>query len=114
MFLVVGMNANNQICPIAMGVGKSERGLVWTWFLIKLRECIGEPTNLTFVTDRASTIELAIRIIFQIAHHGLGVRHLLVNLCVTSKLDKGRKWIFWEVRKAYRVSDFDASMEVAE
>ena len=30
MFLAVGMDANNQICPIAMGVGKLESGLTWT------------------------------------------------------------------------------------
>ena len=44
MFLAVGMDANNQICPIAMGVGKSESGQAWTWFLRRLRGCIGEPS----------------------------------------------------------------------
>ncbi|KAJ9542466.1 hypothetical protein OSB04_028972 [Centaurea solstitialis] len=72
MFLAVGMNANNQICPIAMGVGKSESGQAWTWFLRRLRGCIGEPANLTFVTDRAPAIELA--------HHGLCARHLVATM----------------------------------
>ncbi|KAJ9553398.1 hypothetical protein OSB04_017443 [Centaurea solstitialis] len=60
MFLAVGMDANNQICPIAMGVGK----------------------------------------------------HLVVNLRLTSKRDKARKWMFWEACKAYKVSDFQATMDL--
>ena len=94
MFLAVGMDANNQICPIAMGVGKSESGPSWTWFLRKLRECIGEPANITFVTDRAPAIEVAIKTILPNAHHGLCARHLVTNLRLTSKRDKARKWIF--------------------
>ncbi|KAJ9557069.1 hypothetical protein OSB04_011683 [Centaurea solstitialis] len=112
MFLAVWMDANNQICPIAMGVGKSESGQAWTWFLRRLRGCIGEPANLTFVTDRAPAIELAIRMVFPNAYHGLCARHLVVNLRLTSKRDKARKWMFWEACKAYKVSDFQATMDV--
>ncbi|GJU72391.1 transposase, MuDR, MULE transposase domain protein [Tanacetum coccineum] len=39
--LVVGMDGNNQIIPIAIGVSQGETGPSWTWFLSKLKECIG-------------------------------------------------------------------------
>ncbi|XP_024961927.1 uncharacterized protein LOC112502287 [Cynara cardunculus var. scolymus] len=60
MFLAVGMDGNNGIVPIAMGVGKTKSGTSWTWFLCKLRQCIGDVPNLTFVTDRVASIDLAI------------------------------------------------------
>ncbi|GJV37943.1 transposase, MuDR, MULE transposase domain protein [Tanacetum coccineum] len=40
--LAVGMDGNNQIIPIATGVSQGETGPSWTWFLSKLKECIGE------------------------------------------------------------------------
>nr|GEU40811.1 transposase, MuDR, MULE transposase domain protein [Tanacetum cinerariifolium] len=38
--VVVGMDGNNQIIPIATGVSQGETGESWTWFLRKLKECI--------------------------------------------------------------------------
>ncbi|XP_024984100.1 uncharacterized protein LOC112520027 [Cynara cardunculus var. scolymus] len=110
MFLAVSMNGNNQIILIAMEVGKTKSGPSWIWFLHKLRQCIGELPNLTFVTDRAASIELAIRTIFPNAHHRLCCRHLSQNLCLTSSRDKRKRWMFWETCKAYRVSDFETTM----
>nr|GEW14483.1 hypothetical protein [Tanacetum cinerariifolium] len=40
MYLAVAMDGNNQILPLAYGVGKSERFTYWDWFLMKLKECI--------------------------------------------------------------------------
>ncbi|GJW87172.1 transposase, MuDR, MULE transposase domain protein [Tanacetum coccineum] len=39
--VVVGMDGNNQIIPIVAGVSQGETGESWTWFLRKLKECIG-------------------------------------------------------------------------
>ncbi|XP_024964171.1 uncharacterized protein LOC112504462 [Cynara cardunculus var. scolymus] len=112
MFLAVGMDGNNGIVPIAMGVGKTESGPSWTWFLRKLRQCISDVPNLTFVTDRAASIDLAIRTVFPNAHHGLCCRHLSQNRCLTSTKDKRKQWMFWEACKAYRLSDFEATMDL--
>nr|GEV97805.1 hypothetical protein [Tanacetum cinerariifolium] len=40
MYLAVAMDSNNQILPLAYGVGKSETFRSWDWFLTKLKECI--------------------------------------------------------------------------
>ncbi|KAJ9557066.1 hypothetical protein OSB04_011680 [Centaurea solstitialis] len=42
MFLVVAMDANNQVVPISIGVAKSESGELCTYFFQMLRRCIGE------------------------------------------------------------------------
>nr|GFB68456.1 transposase, MuDR, MULE transposase domain protein [Tanacetum cinerariifolium] len=41
--LAVGMDANNQIIPLAIGVAQGETVENWSWFLTKLKECIDEP-----------------------------------------------------------------------
>nr|GEV91567.1 hypothetical protein [Tanacetum cinerariifolium] len=47
------------ILPIAMGVTYSETGASWTWFMNRLKECIGEVPNLCIISDRHPTIILA-------------------------------------------------------
>ncbi|GJR77412.1 transposase, MuDR, MULE transposase domain protein [Tanacetum coccineum] len=40
--VAVGMDGNNQVIPITTGVSQGETDESWTWFLRKLKECIGE------------------------------------------------------------------------
>ncbi|XP_022032450.1 uncharacterized protein LOC110933539 [Helianthus annuus] len=48
LFLAVGMDGNNQILPISYGIGKSEDGESWTWFLSKLKECETDCSKYCF------------------------------------------------------------------
>ncbi|XP_076894179.1 uncharacterized protein LOC143546383 [Bidens hawaiensis] len=85
MFLAVGMDGNNKIFPIAYGVGKRESGESWTWFLTKLRECVGDQPNLAIISNRAKSIELAVKNAFSLAYHGFCCQHLMVNLRLKGK-----------------------------
>ncbi|XP_035838230.1 uncharacterized protein LOC118485846 [Helianthus annuus] len=58
LFLAVGMDGNNQILPIAYGIGKSEDGESWTWFLSKLRDRVGEITDMAIISNRANSIHV--------------------------------------------------------
>ena len=42
MFLAVGMDANNQVMPIAIGVAKAESGELCTYFLEMLKSVSGK------------------------------------------------------------------------
>ncbi|KAE8683839.1 hypothetical protein F3Y22_tig00111166pilonHSYRG00136 [Hibiscus syriacus] len=59
--LAVAMDVNNGILPIAYGVDKSETSNSWTWFMGHLRDCIGPISNLTIISDRANSIDNAVR-----------------------------------------------------
>ena len=110
LFVAVGMDGNNQIVPIAYGFGKAEDGPSWKWFLQRLRECIGSPRDLAFISDRAKSINIAVSSIFPEAYHGICCRHLLMNLRklrLTSKYDP----LWWQTCKAYRKSDFEEGFE---
>ncbi|GJW01872.1 putative reverse transcriptase domain-containing protein [Tanacetum coccineum] len=81
MYLAVAMDGNNQILPLAYGVGKSETFRSWDWFLTKLKECIiGKQDHLTIISDGAVSIASAIKNVFPNAFHGRCCRHLLMNL----------------------------------
>ncbi|XP_021986468.1 uncharacterized protein LOC110882872 [Helianthus annuus] len=109
LFLAVGMDGNNQILPISYRIGKSEDGESWTWFLSKLKECIGEIPEMAIISDRANSIHLAVRNVFPHVYHGLCCRHLMMNLRLPSDKKKENEKLWWKTCKSYRLSDFNES-----
>ncbi|GKE07707.1 transposase, MuDR, MULE transposase domain protein [Tanacetum coccineum] len=101
--VLVGMDGNNQIVPIAIGVSQGETGESWTWFLLKFKECIGEVPNLAIIMDRHPTIILAYNTISPNAFHGYCCRHLMMNCKMKS--DKLQA-IYWKTCKAYTPEEF--------
>ncbi|GKD28048.1 transposase, MuDR, MULE transposase domain protein [Tanacetum coccineum] len=105
--MAVGMDGNNQIIPIATGVSQGKTGESWTWFMRKLKECIGEVPNLTIISDRHYAITLACNTIFPNSFHGYCCRHLMMNCGMQS--DKYKE-LYWKTCKAYTVQDFEKLM----
>ncbi|GKE30001.1 transposase, MuDR, MULE transposase domain protein [Tanacetum coccineum] len=101
--VLVGMDGNNQIVPIATGVSQGETRESWTWFLLKFKECIGEVLNLAIITDRHPTIILACNMIFPNAFHGYCCRHMMMNCKMKS--DKLQA-IYRKTCKAYTPEEF--------
>ena len=101
--LAVGMDANNQIIPLATGVAQGETVESWSWFLSKLKECIGERDGFAIISDRHYAITIACQTVFPQAFHGYCCRHLMMNCRLKSKKYKG---LFWKACKAYLESDF--------
>lgn len=110
MYLAVAMDANNQIVPVAFGVGRSESGDGWAWFLTNLKQCIGELPGLVFVSDRANSIKQAINTVYPTAHHALCCRHLMMNVKTKDSRIEYKKHLYMKVCKAHTVHDFDRRM----
>ncbi|PWA85581.1 transposase, MuDR, MULE transposase domain protein [Artemisia annua] len=100
----VAMDGNNQIIPIATGVTHGETGESWTWFLSKLKECIGEVLGLAIISDRHFAIGHACKNVFPNAFHGYCCRHLMMNCNMQSDRLKG---LYWKTCKAYTRAEFD-------
>ncbi|GJX00886.1 transposase, MuDR, MULE transposase domain protein [Tanacetum coccineum] len=98
--MVVGMDGNNHIIPIDIGVSQGKTGESWTWFLRKLKECIGEVPNLTIISDKHYAITLACNTVFPNSFHGYCCRHLMMNCGMQS--DKYKE-LYWKTCKAYTV-----------
>lgn len=101
------MDGNNQIVPLAYGICHGESGPTWTWFMVKLKQCIGEVSELVFISDRHLGIAEGIREVFPNAFHGICCRHLLMNINLAKKND----WLFWKICKSHRVLQFDYYMD---
>ncbi|GJZ67164.1 phospholipase-like protein [Tanacetum coccineum] len=105
--VAVGMDGNNQIIPIATGVSQGETGESWTWFLRKLKDCIGEVPNLAIISDRHYAIILACKTVFPNSFHGFCCRYLMMNCGMQNER---YKVLYWSTCKAYTEQEFDKLM----
>ncbi|CAL5421078.1 unnamed protein product [Camellia sinensis] len=112
LLAAVGLDGNNGLYPIAIGVVESECKDSWAFFLYHLNTIFGNgPQNmpLTIMSDGQKGIEPAMRQVIPQATHRRCCRHIFSNL-------KGKfpglkiKRAFWAAAKAYTVKDFNIAM----
>ncbi|XP_057808684.1 uncharacterized protein LOC131023157 [Salvia miltiorrhiza] len=80
MFVAVTKDGNEQVFPLAVGLGDKENDRSWCWFFTRLRRAFGVPNNLLFVSDQHLSIKNAIEAVFPGVHHCLCTYHLQKNL----------------------------------
>ncbi|GJX81653.1 transposase, MuDR, MULE transposase domain protein [Tanacetum coccineum] len=105
--VAVAIDGNNHIIPIATGVSQGESGESWTWFLRKLKDCIGEVPNLAIILDRHYAITHACNTVFPNLFYGYCCRHLMMNYGM--QIDKFKE-LYWNTYKAYTPEDFEKLM----
>ncbi|XP_062103698.1 uncharacterized protein LOC133814801 [Humulus lupulus] len=105
LLCAMGQDANKQIYPIAFSVVDSENNDTWLYFLLRLKEAIGEVENLVFVSDRHTSIASALTKNFPEAHHGACIHHVSINIRVKFKTDHCHEEFFLAA-KAYRKREF--------
>jgi hypothetical protein len=114
MFIASCLEGNNQIYPLAMGVGHSENHSSWTWFMRQLREhCCQNMSDLAFISDRHPSIEHAVTTVFPEANHGLCTYHLKGNL---KSRFRNKKLLedFEKTARFYLQSEFEEAFQQIE
>ncbi|GJW13046.1 transposase, MuDR, MULE transposase domain protein [Tanacetum coccineum] len=107
--LAVEMDGNNQIIPIATDVSQGETGPSWTWFLSKLKECIGEVPNLSIISDRHAAIKSACQAVFPNAFHDAPLNELSdwAITKITKRRQKSVNWIVGTIDRVMGLIDFN-------
>ncbi|GJU71713.1 transposase, MuDR, MULE transposase domain protein [Tanacetum coccineum] len=93
---------------IALGAS-GETGPCWSWWMSVLKECIGDHSNLLFISDRHPAIALAVHNEFPLSYHAVCCRHLMMNLSLKKKTTKG---LFWKICKTYTPDEFTTNMNI--
>ncbi|XP_044479364.1 protein FAR1-RELATED SEQUENCE 5-like [Mangifera indica] len=109
-FIVVAKDGNNQIYPLAFGIGHKEGLDTWTSFLTYLRMCIGDLPDLAIISDRHHSIIAAVANVMPHARHGFCNFHIKGNMRSQFKNTKHIEGLFWRAAKAYRLTDFQAAI----
>ncbi|CAA0830098.1 MuDR family transposase [Striga hermonthica] len=80
LFVATTKDGNEQIFPLAFGIGDKECHSAWMWFLKKLRSTFGCPENLVIVSDRHQGIKSAMEVVYPEAVHAICSYHLRQNI----------------------------------
>ncbi|XP_074300032.1 uncharacterized protein LOC141631231 [Silene latifolia] len=110
--VAVGIDANNNIFPVAWAVVEVENRESWTWFLELLANDIGrvEGEGLTVMSDRQKGLIDALATVVPKANIRFCARHIWANLKLrfSGQLYKDT---FWAATRALTRADFSKEME---
>ncbi|XP_017980988.1 PREDICTED: uncharacterized protein LOC108663016 [Theobroma cacao] len=109
LFVALFKDANEQIYPLAFGIGHVEDEESWSWFLNQLCRAIGCSENAMFIFYQYFGIKNAVEKVFKDAHHSLCNYHLGKNVKNRFKREDVAK-IFTMAANCYRVTDFNRHM----
>lgn len=104
LFVAVTKDGNEQIFPLAIGLGPIENDESWTWFLANLRRCYPTPDELIIVSDQHKSITNAVQNIYPNVPHGSCFHHLQKNL---TPYGQHVAALFKSAAYAYRVETFE-------
>ncbi|KAK2645963.1 hypothetical protein Ddye_021158 [Dipteronia dyeriana] len=111
LFVTVCMDGNDQICPIAFGVGDSETNEAWEWFLSRLHKVVGVVDDLVIVSNRKGSIRTGVEKVFPNSFYGACAVHLKRNMVGHYGRNKALKQYFRRAARVYRESQFLQRME---
>ncbi|KAL5568497.1 hypothetical protein UlMin_025072 [Ulmus minor] len=107
LFTAVCHDANQQIFPLAFGVGDSENDASWSWFLHRVKSVFGSNPALVIVSDRHRSINNAVQEVFPQAFHRICMYHLLNNLKTKFRnKTKELEQHYIRTAKTYNLQDF--------
>ncbi|XP_057785422.1 uncharacterized protein LOC131002948 [Salvia miltiorrhiza] len=104
MFVAVTKDGNEQVFPLAVGLGDKENDSSWLWFLTRLKRAFGVLENMLFVSDQHISIKNAVEAVFPGVPHGLCTYHLQKNL---ARYGANVVAIFQRAANSYRREQYD-------
>ena len=110
MLCAVALDADSALYPLAFALVDSENQNSWKYFMLKLKEAIGDVDNLVFVSDRHASIIHAVEVVFPEAHHGACYHHVSMNVVAKFKTDHTHSEMY-NAAYSYRKSKFHKHFE---
>lgn len=110
MFVASTKDSNEQIVPLAFGVGDKENDSSWSWFLLHVRQSFGTRDQLLIVSDQHKSIKNVVGSVFPGVPHGLCTYHIQGNLKASEEVIE----IFQDAANAYRDDVYSSHMDNLE
>jgi hypothetical protein len=112
LFVAVGIDPNDCIYPIAMGLAEVECTSSWEWFLTTLKEDLNvtNTSPFTIMSDKQKGLINAVKNVWPDAEHRFCVRHLYQNF---HKKHKGEtlKNDLWAIARSTNIPTWQRNMD---
>ncbi|XP_052627784.1 uncharacterized protein LOC128134273 [Lactuca sativa] len=70
MYFLVALDGNHEPLLLAIGLGTLECEESWRWFIMKLKDCLGEDTDVGFISNLCDKIDFAVQSVYPDSYHG--------------------------------------------
>lgn len=77
LLTATAVDGNDGFFPVAFAVVDVENSDNWHWFLEQLKHAMLSSQSLTFVSDREKDLKKSVLELFENAHHGYSIHHLM-------------------------------------
>ncbi|XP_044464210.1 uncharacterized protein LOC123194837 isoform X2 [Mangifera indica] len=85
LFTATAVDGNDGAFPVAFAIVDTENDDKWHWFLERLRSAVSTSQPITFVTDKQKGLMKPVLDVFENAHHGYSIFHLLDEFMINLK-----------------------------
>ncbi|KAK2986224.1 hypothetical protein RJ640_010058 [Escallonia rubra] len=79
LLTATAVDANDGCFPVAFAIVDVENEDNWHWFLEQLKSAISASQSITFVSDREKNLKKSVLEVFDNAHYGYSMYHLIEN-----------------------------------
>ncbi|XP_035550811.1 uncharacterized protein LOC108980944 isoform X2 [Juglans regia] len=79
LLTATALDGNDGVFPVAFAVVDTENDKNWRWFLEQLKSAMSTSIFITFVSDREKGLKKLVLEVFQKAHYGYSIFHLIEN-----------------------------------
>ncbi|KAJ6331915.1 hypothetical protein OIU76_010318 [Salix suchowensis] len=80
LLTATALDGDDGLFPVSIAIVDIENGDNWKWFFEKLKIAISTSRSVTFVSDKEKGLMKPVLEVFENAHHGYSIYHLLENL----------------------------------
>ncbi|KAL9398476.1 hypothetical protein Peur_007437 [Populus x canadensis] len=80
LLTATALDGDDGLFPVSIAIVDIENGDNWKWFLKQLKAAISTSQSVTFVSDKEKGLMKSVLEVFENAHHGYSIYHLLENL----------------------------------
>jgi len=80
LLTATALDGDDGFFPVSFAIVDVENGDNWKWFLEQLKDAISTSRSVTFVSDKEKGLMKSVLELFENAHHGYSIYHLLENL----------------------------------
>nr|KAJ0190593.1 hypothetical protein LSAT_V11C800408770 [Lactuca sativa] len=92
MYVTVAKDRNNITFRIAFGMTVENNMVSCTWFLMRLKECLGQGKEVAFISNMDDIVSCCIDNVFTNSYHGSG---------------RSLETLYWKTLKSYTMSIFE-------
>ncbi|KAM0833372.1 hypothetical protein ACQ4PT_064306 [Festuca glaucescens] len=113
LLTAVGIDPNDCIFPIAMGMVEVECTSSWVWFLTTLRDDLNitNTSPWTIMSDRQKGLINAVEKVFPDAEHRFFVRHLIQNFQKVGHRGETLKNDLWAIARSTNIPKWQKNMD---